>query len=245
MQSIRASLALSVAVLLTSPLTATQPAGILAVVDRVVLEPAGGQPQRIQVWGAFSIAAEEHGKFQTPARGYVYFQVPAGKEEAARKEWADLQRLAGTGKCAAFGNRWQQEVKLRKLDARPEKPDVYPMSIGVTEMAATSQYQPVVALRKLRGPLSPQAGDRVLPGKVTVLYDEALVHDHPGAKFVFEIEVGTEKETSEPIAPKDRVATWQPRLEARAGVKHTVRVRAVDAEWKGEALTAAFEVAGG
>jgi len=242
---IHLSAGLLAASLLTSPVGATQPTGILALVERVVLEPAGDRPTRVQVWGAFSIAAEENGKFQAPARGYLYFQAPAGKEEAARKEWADLKRLAQSGKCAAFGNRWQQEVKLRKLEAKPEKPDEYPMSIGVREMAAKSDYPPVVALARLRGPLSPQAGDKVLPGPVTVRYDEAFVFDHPAAKFSFEIEAGAEKEKSEAISPKDRAATWQPRLPARAGVKYTVRVRAVDGEWKGEAVTSTFEVAGG
>jgi hypothetical protein len=241
---IQLSAVLLAASLLPSSLHATQPTGILALVERVVLEPAGDKPSRIQVWGAFSIASEEYGKFQAPARGYLYFEAPAGKEDAARKEWADLKRLAQSGKCAAFGNRFEQNVKLRKLDARAEKPDAYPMSIGVREMSAKSDYPPVVALARLRGPLSPQAGDKVPPGPVTVRYDEAFVLDHPAAKVVFEIEAGAEKETSEPIAPKDRVATWQPRLEMRAGVKYTVRVRAVDGEWKGEAVSSTFEAKG-
>lgn len=35
---------------------ASDPTGAYAVIDKLVLEPAEGQAQRVQIWGAFSLA---------------------------------------------------------------------------------------------------------------------------------------------------------------------------------------------
>jgi hypothetical protein len=94
---------------------ASDPVGIYALVDRVVLEPSDAQPERIQIHGAFSFAMRNFGdQYSPPVRGYLYYQLPAEKADAAKAEWADMRKIAGTGQIIAFGSRYQQFGKLRR-----------------------------------------------------------------------------------------------------------------------------------
>jgi hypothetical protein len=44
-----------------------------------------------------------------------------------RKEWADLKSVAGTKQLVSFGSRREKpQPTLRKADAKPANPDVYP-----------------------------------------------------------------------------------------------------------------------
>ena len=64
------------ACLLTSKSFASDPIGIYALIDRVVLEPSDAQPERIQIWGAFSFAMRQFGdQYSPPVRGYLYYQL--------------------------------------------------------------------------------------------------------------------------------------------------------------------------
>jgi len=94
---------------------ASDPIGIYALVDRVVIEPSDSQPERIQIWGAFSVAMRQFGdQYSPPVRGYLYYQLPPEKTQAAKAEWADMQKVAGTGQIIAFGSRYQQFGKIRR-----------------------------------------------------------------------------------------------------------------------------------
>jgi len=70
-------------------------------IDRVVIEPSDAQPERIQIWGAFSFAMRQFGdQYSPPVRGYLYYQLPPEKPGTARAEWADIHKVAGTGQKA-------------------------------------------------------------------------------------------------------------------------------------------------
>src|SRR5688500_13053339 len=75
------------------------------VVDKVVLEPADGTPDRIQIRGSFvrldDVQAYKYGK---PVEGYVYLSLAAGKEAESRAEWEKWRKAAGTGKVVAVGS---------------------------------------------------------------------------------------------------------------------------------------------
>ena len=119
---------------------------VYARVDRVVLEPDASSPEAIQIWGAFSMAKpDDRNDYLPAARGYLYLKL-AGDKEAARKEWADLQSVAGSGQIVAFGNRHEGKIRLRKPDERPMNPDRYSVSIGLTRVRGNTQYPPVRAL---------------------------------------------------------------------------------------------------
>ena len=97
--------------LATTALLASGQVGIYAIVSKVVFEPNDKSPERIQIWGAFTLVdggTGSGGKTLTPQRGYLYFALPSGTEnakqrDAALKEWADFKAIAGTSQAVAFG----------------------------------------------------------------------------------------------------------------------------------------------
>jgi len=103
-------LAVLVAVIATPSLSASGPTGIYGIVSKVVLEPNDKTPERIQIWGAFTLVDGDigsGGKTLTPQKGYLYFELDptmsSAQREAALKEWADFKAIAGTGQAVAFG----------------------------------------------------------------------------------------------------------------------------------------------
>jgi hypothetical protein len=135
--------------LASSNAVASDPVGIYAFVDKVVLEPSEGAPERIQIWGGFALA-EGYGYTYAPAkRGYMYFSIKPGDEEVARKEWADLKSVAGTDQFVAFAVRHKPKGTIRAAVAKPEKPDVYPIGFGLTKVK-DHDYDPIKDLAKLK-----------------------------------------------------------------------------------------------
>jgi len=118
---------------------ASDPAGLYAVVERVVLEPNTGAPERIQVWGVFALAKPRSAdSYSPPSRGYVYFSLVKGKEDVCRKEWADLKKVAGTKQCVALGARYKLKAGVRGGGEPVKDPDPYPLGIGVTRVPPTN-----------------------------------------------------------------------------------------------------------
>jgi hypothetical protein len=118
--------------------------GIYGIVDKVVFEPNNSSPERIQIWGLFVVPVRmSSGDHQAPQRGVLYFRVVPGMEEAARKEWAELKAMAGTGQAFGFTNYWTPDPidsqSNTSLEVRVHKsedlgsPDPYPLGIGVVK----------------------------------------------------------------------------------------------------------------
>ncbi|HYT61446.1 MAG TPA: hypothetical protein VEL06_14815 [Haliangiales bacterium] len=129
---------------------ASDPVGIYALVDKVVLEPNETNPERIQVWGAFAIAEGSGYSYKNAERGYLYYKLNPEKPGACHNEWSDLKTVAGTGQIVAFGSRYGGKGVLRKKDAKPENPDVYPVAMGLTKVKEEKDYEPLKQLAKLR-----------------------------------------------------------------------------------------------
>jgi hypothetical protein len=85
------------------------------------LEPNEQTPERIKIWGAFSLAAGRGDSYQAPECGYLYFQIVSGQEKQCRAEWADFKRLAGTGQVIAFGNRYRTKLVVRTVPLQAPK----------------------------------------------------------------------------------------------------------------------------
>jgi hypothetical protein len=129
---------------------ASDPTAVYARVDKVVLEPAGGSPETIQLWGVFSLAKpNDRNDYLPPARGYLYFKLMTDAG-AARKEWADFQQVAGTGQIVSFGSRYALQAQLRRPNERPGNPDPYATSIGLTKIRGNTEYGPIRALLDFR-----------------------------------------------------------------------------------------------
>jgi len=99
---------ISTLLLATVMLSASGEVGVYAIVSKVVLEPNETAPERIQIWGAFTLVDKDitTGKQTlTPQRGYMYFTLSgsASRKDVALKEWADFKSIAGTGQAVAFG----------------------------------------------------------------------------------------------------------------------------------------------
>jgi hypothetical protein len=117
--------------------TASGPIGVYALVDKVAFEPSSDKPERIRMWGVF-IAAEQTPDnstvYSAPQRGCLYFELPKGNEELARREWADLKSVAGTRQVVGFGSSWGTKVRVRKPDEEAKLPGDYPMGNGVIKI---------------------------------------------------------------------------------------------------------------
>ena len=133
------------AVAMTVTLRASDMVGVYGVIEKVVREPADGAPQRIQVWGAFALSDQKSGSTYGPAqRGYLYYTCMAGQETDCRKEWADLESMAGKDTGVGFGARYKVTGRIRKADEKPTSPDVYPVERGVLRLSAGHQSLPVI-----------------------------------------------------------------------------------------------------
>jgi len=81
--------------------------GIYGIVETVAFEPNEESPQRIKIWGAFTVPVPMSSFQRKPAqRGYLYFAMVPSLEASARKEWAEIKTAAGTGQGIGFGRYW-------------------------------------------------------------------------------------------------------------------------------------------
>jgi hypothetical protein len=166
-------LAVLILLLATSALQASGLVGIYAVVSKVVFEPDDKSPERIQIWGAFTLVdggATSGGKTLTPQRGYMYFALPSAAENANRrqvalKEWADFKAIAGTNHAVAFGRfnyfgAFTDELisvpagmvdmgnvlrsPVRADSVAPVSPTIYPLNMGLTKLSDTGDLATIV-----------------------------------------------------------------------------------------------------
>jgi hypothetical protein len=134
--------------------------GVYAVIDKVVVEPGTGAPERIQIWGDFALAkTTDRNTYESPQRGYLYLKIVPGKEEVCRKEWADLKALAGTGQVIGFGARNafmsnpSSRPRIRKADEKVADPEPYLVGYGMVKMGdRPSNYEPIRELKALTRP---------------------------------------------------------------------------------------------
>ncbi len=222
---------------------ASPPIGTYAVIDKVVMEPSESAPERVQVWGIFARSTDGGTDHSPPVYGYLYFKLEEGQEDLCRREWKDLKALAGTGQCVAFAGRYKRDLNkaiVHKPADKPEKPDVYPVALGMFKLRNSSH--PAAELRSLPVPATPVDGGTAAAGAVTLKARNILDTERRSAKYIFEIQNGAgAKEKSSPMAAGDRETAWSPQLQVKAGEKYTWRVWAVDGDWKGPVAAAQFK----
>jgi hypothetical protein len=116
--------------------------GIYGWVEKVVAEPATGQPERVQVWGAFAIAEKSGYAYRAAQTGYLYLTINPENTTASRNEWADLKSVAGTRQVVAFGTRYGPKPTIRGKDERAARPDPHPIGFGLTKVV-NRDYAPI------------------------------------------------------------------------------------------------------
>jgi hypothetical protein len=108
----------------------------------------------VRISGVFLIPVPmSSGEYQAPQRGYLYFQIPPGREQAVRNELDQLRKFAGTGQVVGFASYWvpnpndpsgnphhSLEVKVHTI-GESAVPDVYPVpyTIGVVKAGDRSE----------------------------------------------------------------------------------------------------------
>lgn len=121
--------------------------GIYGIINKVVLEPSESAPERVQLWGTFTVAEGSGSTYATPHRGYMYFELPKSKPELAVKEWKDMAAVAGKTEAVGFAQRHKEKGKVRKPDEAPKNPEPYPLGFGLTRVATPPKHH--VALQRL------------------------------------------------------------------------------------------------
>ncbi len=221
---------------------ASDPVGVYALVQKVVLEPNADKPERAQVWGVFRVAVKNAGdEYTAPAYGYFHFGLAPGKADDSRREWADMKKVAGTGEVIAFASRYGAKGTLHRAAEKPDKADPHPIAGGLNKLDADGEI--AKGLRSVPIPDEPADGGTVAGGKITLRAHGSADKDRKNVKYVFEITSPSgDKETSDPVAAGDRanVASWSPKMEAKGGGEYTWRAWAVAGDWKGPAITATF-----
>lgn len=133
---------------------ASVPVGVFAYIDKVVLEPADAEPQRVQIWGAFALWDERTGLgFRAPERGYLYYSCSREQIGICRNEWADLKSIAGSGQIIGFGSRSLVAGRVRATSERASAPELYPIQFGVVQMGSSprgAMFDQLKALARAR-----------------------------------------------------------------------------------------------
>ncbi len=117
------------------PARASDPVGVYALIEKVEMEPSDSQPERVRIWGVFSLAQGKGGDDYTPpTKGFIYFSLPKEKPENAKKEWNDLKKLAGEKTAVAFGSRYKLMAKVRTDKDITKDAVAYPSGLGVEKL---------------------------------------------------------------------------------------------------------------
>lgn len=145
MRQLRWWLVIVAVIAATVPLRASDPVGVYCLIDKIVLEP-NTAPTAIQIWGAFSFAQPIYAPTNPPGTfgnanvgdlygpvqaGYLYYKCSNGQESVCRKEWTDLQSVAGKHQIAGIGGRHSANGRVRKADEKATLPDTYVLNVGV------------------------------------------------------------------------------------------------------------------
>jgi hypothetical protein len=126
----------------------SEPAGVYGYVQKVVLESANGQPQRMQIWGTFCVAAPAPSDaYQEPESGYLYVEMPADPA-ATLREYNDLRNTFGKIGVVAFSGR-EASKRVRTSDEKPDRPDRYSFGNGVALLSFGTDSPPVRKLGQL------------------------------------------------------------------------------------------------
>jgi len=212
---------------------ASDPVGVYALVEKVVLEPSADAPERAQVWGAFAVARLGRGDRYEAARwGYFDFALPEEQAEKARKEWKDLAAKAGSGEVVTFGNRYRQEgVRVRAPDEARGEATPYPLGLGLSRVR-NAAYGPIAQLMALPKPLAPAPGaEAAVDRNEASGYQVALVARNcagpqEGTRYLFEVERASgEVIASPPVEPGEGETRWIAPIVLEPGEAVTWRVR--------------------
>ncbi|MEP7353254.1 MAG: hypothetical protein ABI824_08495 [Acidobacteriota bacterium] len=145
MKTIKSFVAVALALVLGLTVAhASGPISVYALIEKVTFEPGSAKSdkaQRIRIDGVFILAnlgAGNATNYSEPQRGSLYFDLTNTNEPQARKEWADLESVAGTRQVVGFGSSWSRGAPLQVTRAGKEASasTPYPMGNGLVKINA-------------------------------------------------------------------------------------------------------------
>jgi hypothetical protein len=218
-----ALLAVPFAPLATAP-PRSDPAGVYARIDKVVLLPDAQKPQRAEIHGAFAVATGRFGDhYCTPQWGRLLLALPAQKPEEVLAQWRELQELAGANQLVSFSSRREQQNVRVWRDGEPQ-PEAGTMAAGFgMQKLEGLDYGPVQQLRLLPRPLplslsAPPPNEDRTPTVEVEFAAQNCPHAQDGLVYVFEVEKRDGQcLASGPVAPGKDTTAWKTELALRSG----------------------------
>jgi hypothetical protein len=131
-RSIRLSLVALVALVAGAFVPLSDPIGVYAIIDKVVLAPDTLNPTTIEIHGKFALSKGGFGdSYDKALAGFLYYQTDQANVRATHAEWTDLRRVAGTKQIIGFGRKNVRPV-IRCPGSQPTRPaDEYRTGIGL------------------------------------------------------------------------------------------------------------------
>jgi hypothetical protein len=240
---VRRLLPLAVLALISAaPRPVSDPIGVYALIDRVVLEPNADHPSTIQIWGVFALSPRRPGNEYQPAqRGYLYYSVNRKNDHATHAEWSDLKAVAATGQPVGFGGRYEDNGRVRRAGEAATNPDTYPLGFGLVKMLNKLEGPTIEReLKHVPMPVTPADGASARAGQVRLVARNVATGD---VQYVFDIEGSSStRETSQPITAGKGETSWSPQMRLRSGENYVWRVWVVQDGWRGQPAVASFRV---
>jgi hypothetical protein len=225
--------------LLLSWLPPSDPAGVYAVLDKVVLLPDAKAPTSIELHGAFALAEGVRGEFyRCPRVGVLRFAL--GKDaEASRAQWRDLEKLAGTNRVVSFLSRYEMlaanapAVQVLAADAAPAAPPPYSTGWAVRP-CENVDYGPARELALLPRCLPVDFGNEKAhehwPARSVVFQCTNCTSSGGELRYVFTVETSDgERFASDAVAPGKGITSWAAPMALQVGERITWSVHVVGA----------------
>jgi hypothetical protein len=209
----------------------SDPVGVFAVIDKVVLKPNAEKPTECELHGAFAVAEGRHGEYyRSPRRGVLRFGPGAKPDEAAR-QWRELQQKAGSGEVIAFSSRWEQfgdgAAPVLVVGANDPAPALatYGSAMGLQKVSRDG-YGPIRALALLPRcePVADfaVAPDARWPAKQVTLTCRNCADTSADLYYVFEVQTSDGERFASGAVPAGKETTsWTPILALQPGEKVT------------------------
>ncbi len=232
--------------------TVSDPAGIYARLDRVVLLPDDQKPERVELQGAFAIADGGSGDYyRAPRWGRMVLGAPDGSRDECITIWRDLVTVAGTGQIVAFSSRYEQRDVSVCCDAAAE-PKLGVMAAGwELRKVQSANWGPAQSLRMLARPLGPLGQGPAAPERAprNGMPVEFAFGNAPGqdaeTRYVVVVECDGESFASPLLPPGDGETTkWTVSLALTAGQSVRWSVHTVHPKLERTPIASAAFVAG-
>jgi hypothetical protein len=215
----------------------SEPTGVFALLDKVVLLPDREQATSVELHGAFAVAEGGRGDYyRAPRTGVLRFTAGADAAES-RKQWRDLAQHAGKGTVVAFGFRHEMNadgkvpVRVLAADEAPGTLPPFTTAIGV-HVIQNHEWGPVRELlllpRCLPVEIDPQRRHPEWPSRALVFQCTNCIAGDTDLRYVFTVETSDgDRFASGPVTPGKGLTAWRTDVALQLGERVTWSVQVV------------------